>query len=158
MDHGLTRRKDRRATRRRTRGRQEARVAGDARLRHTSRPLVLIADGDADARTMYGAYLRAMGCVVFTARDGAIAIEKADALCPDVIVMDLAMPQVDGWAAASRLKASSRTKRIPIIALSAVEMSRDSAHAAGCASFLAKPCLPELLWWRIRTLLASEKI
>lgn len=104
---------------------------------------------------MYGAYLRAVGCVVFTAHDGAVALEKAAALHPDVIVMDLAMPRVDGWTATSRLKASTRTRKIPVIALSAVEASRDSAHAAGCTTFLAKPCLPELLWWQIRTLLAA---
>lgn len=118
---------------------------------------MLIADDDPDARTIYGSYLRAMGCSVFTARDGAVAVEKAAALCPDVIVMDLAMPHVDGWTATTQLRASRDTENIPVIALSAVDMGRDSARAAGCDGFLAKPCLPELLWWQIRALLEADK-
>ena len=149
--HTATRPKRARVTGKRRRPSKAA-----ARLRKTSRPLVLIVDDDVDARAMYGEYLRAMGCVVFTASNGAVAIEKASALRPDVIVMDLAMPKVDGWTATSRLKASDRTQRIPVIALSAVELSRDSASAAGCDGFLAKPCLPELLWWQIRAVLGPR--
>jgi CheY-like chemotaxis protein len=102
---------------------------------------------------MYGVYLKAMGCRVYTARDGLVAIEKARRRHPDVIVMDLAMPRLDGWSATARLKGEEPTRDIPIIALSAVQMSRNSARAAGCDAYLAKPCLPALLWWEIQAML-----
>ncbi len=129
-------------------------VATGRRPPHQSaRPTILIVDDDADSRAMYSRYLLAMGCQVFTAHNGAVALEKANALWPDLIVMDLAMPILDGWTAIHRLKRSSWTHAIPIIALSAVELSRDRACAAGCDAFLAKPCLPEMLWWQVRSLL-----
>src|SRR5262245_40918296 len=90
------------------------------------RPMVLIVDDDADARAIYGSYLRAMGCTVFTARDGAVGVEKATALSPDLIVMDLAMPEVDGWDATSQLRASKETERIPVLALSALQVSKEA--------------------------------
>jgi CheY-like chemotaxis protein len=119
----------------------------------SEKPVVLIADDDLDARTVFSVYLRAVGCEAFTANDGRMAIEKATQLLPDVIVMDLAMPRVDGWEAIRRLRASSWTRQIPIIAVSAVPMSRDEAFAAGCSAYLTKPCDPLVLWAQIRTLL-----
>lgn len=117
------------------------------------RPVVLVVDDDLDARTIYGLYLRTKGCRVLTAADGEIGIAKAIRHRPDVIVMDLAMPKLDGWDATRRLKRRRTTARIPIIALSAVQMARDSARAAGCDAYLAKPCLPELLWCEIQVVL-----
>ena len=97
-----------------------------------------------------------MGCRVYTARDGLIGVEIAKRRKPDVIVMDLAMPRLDGWAATAELKQSSATRAIPIIVLSAVPASATEVRAAGCDGFLAKPCLPELLWLEIRMLLNPE--
>ena len=114
---------------------------------------VLIVDDDRDARAMYGLYLRHVGCKVRTARDGHVAITKANHFPPEVIVMDLAMPRLDGWTASKWLKASPATAHIPIIALSAAPMAREDARAAGCDGFLAKPCQPDLLWWEIQALL-----
>ena len=114
---------------------------------------VLIVDDDRDARAMYGLYLRHVGCKVRTARDGHVAIDTATSWTPDVIVMDLAMPRLDGWTASKWLKASPSTAHIPIIALSAASEAREDARAAGCDGFLAKPCQPDLLWWEIRALL-----
>ena len=114
---------------------------------------VLVVDDDRDARAMYGMYLRHVGCRVRTARDGQVAISKANDSPPDVIVMDLAMPRLDGWTASRWLKASPATAHIPIIALSAACDAREKARAAGCDGFLAKPCQPDLLWWEIRALL-----
>jgi len=123
-----------------------------------TQPLVLIVDDDVDARMIYSTYLRAMGCVVFTAPDGMAAVEKAEALLPDLIVIDLAMPRLDGWLASRQLKSSTGTRAIPILALSAVETAHDSAHAAGCVAFLSKPCMPELLWWQIRLVLKLDRM
>jgi two-component system, cell cycle response regulator DivK len=117
---------------------------------------VLVVDDDRDARAMYGFYLRHVGCKVRTARDGHVAINKANSWTPDVIVMDLAMPRLDGWTASRWLKSSPATAHIPIIALSAAADSREDARAAGCDGFLAKPCQPDLLWWEIRALLDPQ--
>jgi len=117
------------------------------------RPVILVVDDDADARTIYSTYLRAMGCDVFTAEDGRPAIEKATDLLPDIIVMDLAMPRVNGWEAIRRLHDSSWTRLIPIVAVSAVPVSRQTAFEAGCDAYLTKPCEPQVLWSQIRALL-----
>ena len=114
---------------------------------------VLMVDDDRDARAMYRMYLVHVGCKVRTARDGHVAISKANAWTPDVIVMDLAMPRLDGWTASRWLKSSPATAHIPIIALSAAAEAREDARAAGCDGFLAKPCQPDLLWWEICALL-----
>ena len=92
-----------------------------------------------------------------TARDGLAALDKAVQHRPDVIVMDLAMPRLDGWEATKRLKRTRFTRTIPVIALSAVQMSGEGARAAGCDGFLAKPCSPELLWWKVRMMLESSE-
>jgi CheY-like chemotaxis protein len=117
------------------------------------RAAVLVVDDDTDARVIYGTYLRAMGCDVFTAADGRRAIDEAKNLLPDVIVMDLAMPRLDGWEAIRQLRDSSWTRRIPIIAVSAVPLSRETAFDAGCDAYLMKPCEPQVLWAQIRALL-----
>jgi two-component system cell cycle response regulator DivK len=118
-----------------------------------NRITVLVVDDDLDARAIYAAYLRSVGCTVFTGTDGRAAVQKARELLPDIIVMDLAMPRVDGWEATRQLNSSSWTRDIPIIAVSAVPMSRDEAFASGCDAYLSKPCDPEVLWSQIRALL-----
>ena len=119
----------------------------------TEAPAVLVVDDDPDARMIFSTYLRAMGCEVFTANDGRSGVEKAINLLPDLIVMDLAMPRVDGWEAIRRLRESSWTKQIPVIAVSAVPVSRETAFAAGCSAYLTKPCEPQVLWAQVRVLL-----
>jgi CheY-like chemotaxis protein len=116
-------------------------------------PVVLIVDDDFDARFMYRRYLIGMGCTVHTARNGFIGVARAKSRKPDVIVMDLAMPRLDGFGATTALRSAPVTREIPIIALSALPFSRTEARAAGCDGFLAKPCLPELLWCQIKLFL-----
>jgi two-component system, cell cycle response regulator DivK len=115
--------------------------------------MVLVVDDDPDARTIYSMFLRAVGCRVHTAADGLAAIAQATAYVPDVIVLDLAMPVMDGWEAAERLKQSAATRHIPIVALTAQPGARESARISGCDAFLAKPCMPQLLWCEISLLL-----
>jgi CheY-like chemotaxis protein len=117
-----------------------------------------VVDDDLDARTMYGMYLKSMGCDVYTATDGAGAIKQAMALHPDLIVLDLAMPYVDGWQAAERLRRSPVTRSIPIIALTAIPGARESARLSGCDAFMSKPCLPQLLWCEVRLLLGIDDV
>jgi two-component system cell cycle response regulator DivK len=118
---------------------------------------VLVVDDFEDNRAMYAEFLRYSGFDVIEASDGAEAVEKATALQPDVVIMDLSLPIVDGWEAARRLKAERRTRDIPIIALTGHSLERHSqgAREAGCNRFLAKPCLPETLLETVRELLSG---
>lgn len=114
---------------------------------------VLVVDDDPDARGIYSTYLRSKGFVVFTANDGRGAIDKTNTLGPDIVVMDLAMPRVDGFEAIRRIRESSWTHRVPIIAISAVPLTQDLALEAGCDAYLAKPIQPEALWLQICSML-----
>lgn len=120
-------------------------------------PLVLVVEDYQDAREMYLEYLRLAGFRVAEARNGLEALERAFALAPDVVLMDLALPRMDGWEATRRLKTDSRTCRIPIVALTghALAGHADGARQAGCDAFVRKPCLPDILVAEIRRVLAA---
>ncbi|MGH7266347.1 MAG: response regulator [Candidatus Rokuibacteriota bacterium] len=122
-------------------------------------PRVLMVDDNEDNRDLYMTGLTAEGFEMHDARDGREAIERARAIRPDVIVMDLGLPGVDGWAATRRLKADPVTARIPVIALTAhsLDDSRKKAVAAGCDVFCTKPCLPDELAQKIRGVLGRRK-
>lgn len=109
-----------------------------------TRSLILIVEDFDDAREMYRDYLEFSGFRVATARDGREAIEKARTLQPDLILMDLSLPGIDGWEATRLLKAAPDTAHLLIVALSAHALATegDRARAAGCDGFIAKPCLP----------------
>jgi DNA-binding response OmpR family regulator len=113
---------------------------------------ILVVDDDADARLIYSEYLRAKGWVVITASDGRAAIDKAMDLIPDAVVLDLAMPRVDGWTALKLLRESSWTAGIPVVVLTALSEARDRAFEAGCDAYLAKPFSPDVLWMQLRRL------
>jgi DNA-binding response OmpR family regulator len=118
-----------------------------------SEPLtILIADDNVDARHIYSAFLQTKGWAVFTAVDGRSAIDKTMTLMPDAVVLDLAMPRVDGWTVLRQLRESSWTAKIPIVVVSAVIDARDEAFQTGCDAFLAKPCSPDVLWLQIRAI------
>jgi two-component system, cell cycle response regulator DivK len=107
-------------------------------------PLILVVEDFEDAREMYRDYLEFSGFRVETARDGREAIDKAQALDPDLILMDLSLPGVDGWEATRLLKSDPATRHLLIVALSAHALAAEGerARAAGCDGFIAKPCLP----------------
>ena len=126
----------------------------------TSRkPLVLVVDDFADNREMYSEYLSFSGYEVIEARNGKEAIDAAQERLPDIIIMDLSLPIMDGWEATRRLKADDRTRAIPVVALTGQALAGHSkgAKEAGCDSFLAKPCLPDQLLAEIRRMLATGK-
>ena len=108
-------------------------------------PTVLVVDDDADSRLIYSAYLRAHGWLAFTAADGRVALDKIEELRPDAIMLDLAMPRVDGWTVLKRLRESSWTADVPVVVVTASMSARDLAFQAGCDAFLVKPCPPETL-------------
>jgi two-component system cell cycle response regulator DivK len=110
-------------------------------------PLVLLVDDYADAREMYGYYLARHGFRVEEASDGHEALDKALRLNPDIILMDLSLPGIDGWELARLLKQDARTTSVPIIALTAHALNGEEqrARGAGCDGFVTKPCLPQAL-------------
>jgi two-component system, cell cycle response regulator DivK len=123
------------------------------------KPIVLVVDDFADNREMYSEYLTFSGYEVIEAKNGIEAVEAAHGRMPDIIIMDLSLPVMDGWEATRRLKADERTRSIPIVALTGHALAGHSkgAKEAGCDSFLAKPCLPDQLVAEIRRMLESGK-
>jgi CheY-like chemotaxis protein len=119
------------------------------------KPLVLVVEDYEDAREMYAAYLQFSGFEVAEAGNGVEAIEKTQSLLPDIVLMDLALPKMDGWEATRRLKEDTRTRHIPIVALTghALAGHAEGARQAGCDAFVTKPCLPEDLVREIRKIL-----
>lgn len=120
---------------------------------------VLFVDDDAATRTGYSHYLAANGYDVIPAETGHDALTAAQTSELDVIVLDLGLPDIDGWEVARRLKASPSTAHVPIIALTGADLphERVSAMRAGCDRHLAKPCQPEDLIDAIRRALAPER-
>ena len=96
---------------------------------------------------------------VLTAADGQAGIELAERERPDLILMDLSLPVVDGWEVTRRLKADGRLKHIPIIALTAHAMvgDADRARAAGCDDYLTKPLDEDLLFAKLDQFLGVER-
>jgi two-component system cell cycle response regulator DivK len=88
---------------------------------------------------------------VLTATDGQAGIELADRERPDLILIDLSLPVIDGWEVTRRLKANDRLKQIPIIALTAHAMvgDADRARAAGCDDYMTKPLDEDLLFAKL---------
>jgi len=119
-------------------------------------PLILVVDDYEDAREMYAEYLRFCGFRVAEARNGNEALEQAFALMPDLILMDLSLPGMDGWEATRQLKADERTRHIPVVALTghALAGASEGARKAGCDSFVTKPCLPDDLVIEVRRMLS----
>jgi CheY-like chemotaxis protein len=101
---------------------------------HGAGALVLIADDSVDNRDVYVMVLESRGYRVDVAYDGAEAIIKAVALCPAIIIMDLAMPIIDGWTACRRLKDDKRTAGIPVIVLSAHVMKGEEERRRRAAT------------------------
>jgi CheY-like chemotaxis protein len=121
---------------------------------------VLVVDDFDDAREMYAEYLEFRGFQVDTARNGAEAVEKAQEGTPDIILMDLSLPVMDGWEATRRIKQDERTRDIPVMALSGHVFAGNAEQAkdAGADDFVAKPCLPQDLESKIRNMLKPSKV
>jgi two-component system, cell cycle response regulator DivK len=126
----------------------------------TQNPLVLVVEDYQDAREMYAAYLQFSGYRVAEAANGLEALDKTRELMPDIILMDLALPKMDGWEATRRLKADERTKHIPIVALTghALAGHAEGARQAGCDAFVTKPCLPDALVSEIERMLSVKRV
>ena len=120
--------------------------------RPTESPAVIVIDDDADARRIYSEFLRSKGFTVFTAPDGRTGLTKTMDLLPDVIVLDLVMPKVDGWTVLKHVRGSSLTAPIPIVVVTAVTDVRDEVFYAGANAYLTKPCPPAVLYLQVAAL------
>ena len=128
-----------------------SRLGRDARV-------ILVVDDTSDTREMYSLYLSSRGFKVPTARDGLSGLEAACRHQPDVIVMDLSMPGLDGIEATRRLKADPRTSHIPVLILTAYPLTAVKGGALEAVDdFLTKPCLPDALERHVKRLLVRRK-
>lgn len=121
-----------------------------------TQPLILVVDDYADAREMYADYLELCGYRVAQASNGAEALEQANALRPDVILMDMSLPVLDGWEATRRLKADERTRAIPVVALTG-HPPEAQGQSVGCEAYVLKPCLPEELTEQVQRVLGKRR-
>jgi CheY-like chemotaxis protein len=120
---------------------------------------VLIVDDYPDSLDVWSVYLRAAGYRVLTAGDGREALESATRHLPDLAVLDLELPTMDGWAVAQALRANPSTREIPLIAATGCSNARLVEHAwqVGFDNVLVKPCDPDRLVAEIRRLLATRR-
>ncbi len=126
-------------------------MTADGRIR------VLLVDDSLDSRDMYAHYLSWSGLELVLAADGREALALAAAERPDVIVMDLSLPGLDGWAATRALKADPHTAAIPVLALSGYDQDgRDGEQAF--AAFLLKPCRPDALIAEIKRVCGPRQL
>jgi CheY-like chemotaxis protein len=109
--------------------------------------MVLLAEDFDDARELYRLGLENAGFAVHDIASGEVVMPLAIELRPDVVVLDVAMPGLDGLSVAAQLRAHPVTAHLPIVVLSARAFPEDEARAraAGAAAFLRKPCLPDEL-------------
>lgn len=126
---------------------------------HSRSPLVLLVDDDPAIREWISEGLKRSGFRADEAADGEEAVAKARALGPDVVLLDLQIPGLNGWDVMRRLKADPATAHIRFIAMTGFSMdgaARQEARACGCDAFLAKPCLPETIALEIRLVLQTD--
>lgn len=115
-------------------------------------PTVLIVDDYQDCREMYAAYLALTGFRVVKAKDGWEALDAARRCLPDVILMDLSLPGLDGFETTRRLKRDPRTRDLVVVALTAQTLpSLDTLRDIGFESVILKPCLPDELAERVES-------
>ncbi|MBV9774412.1 MAG: response regulator [Gemmatimonadetes bacterium] len=113
---------------------------------------ILLVEDNEDNRTVYRVILEHYGYRVLEARDGEDGIRQAREARPDLILMDISIPIIDGWEATRTLKDDPGTAHIPIVALTAHALAADRTRAleAGCDGYLAKPVEPRKVVAEVR--------
>jgi CheY-like chemotaxis protein len=121
---------------------------------------ILLVEDDKMNREMIARYLTMQGYQVISAGDGANAVLLGRKARPNLILMDMGLPILNGWQATYQLKSSSETQQIPIIALTAFAMAEDRAKclAAGCNAFESKPVNFDRLLATMQRLLSSSTV
>ncbi len=119
------------------------------------RPSVLVIEDSASVRRLIDVCLRPTGAEIRSAEDGLLGLEAAWSAVPDVIVLDIGLPGLDGWGVLSRLRADARTSEVQVLILTAhaqPEMA-DRAAADGADAFMTKPFRPDDLRETIESLI-----
>jgi two-component system, OmpR family, alkaline phosphatase synthesis response regulator PhoP len=124
------------------------------------RKKILVVDDDAELIELISFNLKQAGYTVETAVDGAAAIKKARSMVPDLIVLDVMMPELDGFAVCEILRRETTTASIPILMLTAIssELGRMAALGSGATDFVTKPFSPRLLIDRIEDLFKKASV
>jgi CheY-like chemotaxis protein len=119
---------------------------------------ILLVEDNEDNRIIYRLTLQHFGYEVSEAGDGESGIRIATESLPDLILMDVSIPGIDGWEATKILKAGERTARIPIVALTAHALAadRERAREVGCDAYLAKPVEPRKVVEEIERVLRGD--
>jgi len=119
------------------------------------RKKILVVDDDADLVELISFNLKQAGYAIGTANDGVDALKKARSLQPDLIVLDIMMPELDGFAVCEILRRDAATASIPIMMLTALssELGRMAGLGSGASDFVTKPFSPRILVQRIENLL-----
>lgn len=122
-----------------------------------ARKRILLADDEEDIKTVVKMFLESQGYEVVTAYDGLDALEKASSEKPDLILLDIMMPLLDGFEVCKKLKENEQTAKIPILILSAAAHidSVNRGLKAGAVDYIIKPFEPEKLREKIEQVLAS---
>ena len=120
---------------------------------------ILLVEDNEDNRTIYRTILEHAGYTVLECADGETAIRYARESRPDVILMDIAIPVIDGWEATRMLKADPETRAIPVLALTAQALmrNRERAKEIGFDGYLAKPIEPRRVLAEVESVLAIKR-
>lgn len=121
---------------------------------------ILIVEDNYDNRAIYEVILETAGYRVLQAHNGAEGVQLAKQRSPDLIIMDLSMPVLDGWGAMAELKSDPRTADIPVLALSAhvvVDGDYRRSQKAGFAAYLTKPIEPNRVLEEVRMRLEGDR-
>ena len=121
---------------------------------------ILIIEDHADMRELLTWQIELMGFVADTARQGREGLQKAQSGNPNLIILDIMMPGMDGWEAARELKANAATKHIPILAATALFRDADLQNclAAGCSGYIVKPFTFQELQGKVKELLPDADV
>lgn len=119
---------------------------------------ILLVEDNSDNRIIYRRALEHFGYAVIEALDGEEAIRLATERVPDLILMDISIPRIDGWEATKAIRADARTTGIPIVALTAHAMPADRARAGevGFANYLTKPIEPRKVVEEIERIMSGK--
>jgi CheY-like chemotaxis protein len=132
-------------------------MADNDKANNNSKTVLLVEDNE-DNRIVYSTILRHFGYRVTEALNGEEGIAKARSEKPDLILMDISIPIIDGWEATQVLKHDPETNKIPIIALTAHALAsdREKAMEVGCDGYLAKPCEPRAVVAEVQRFLGKN--
>jgi DNA-binding response OmpR family regulator len=124
----------------------------------TAKPRVVIADDDPDIRRLVQITIANAGCDVTVASDGEEAVELIRKALPDLVILDVLMPRMDGWEVAKELKNDPNTSAIPVMFLTSRGQEHDVLEGfnSGAADYMVKPFSPRELQARVRAILSKR--